>query len=276
LARPILDEDGKLVRLIGVCQDITDRKLAEEELRRLNLELERRVAERTHLLEKSLSDLEAFNAMVSHDLRAPLTVIHLCTEVVERQLPGSLTASTGEALGRIRRAVSHMTSLVDDLLALARVGHVALQRAEVDLAAVAKDVVGELAAVHADQAVEIAIEPSIPCAGDARLMRVMMQNLLGNAWKFTSRVERPRVEVGTTDVEGRRAVYVRDNGAGFDMSEAHRLFAPFERLHEAAEFPGTGVGLAAVQRIVERHGGRVWAESEPGRGATFYLDLSER
>lgn len=272
-ARPILDDEGKLVRLVGVCQDITDRKLAEEELRLLNVELERRVEDRTRLLQQSMHDLEAFNAMVSHDLRAPLTVIQVCTGLIEKHLPAPVPTDLTDNISRIQQSVVHMSGMVDDLLALARVGQLPLQRGDVDLALVAKDVLAELARADPARHVEIDVASTIHCLADARLTRTMMQNLLGNAWKYTRRVAHPRIEVGTTTVDGRPVVYVRDNGAGFDPSEAHRLFAPFERLHDSADFPGTGVGLATVQRIVERHGGRVWAESAAGRGATFFVDI---
>jgi signal transduction histidine kinase len=273
-ARPILDDRGGLVRLVGVCQDVTDRKLVEEELRVLNLELEHRVAERTRLLEQSLRDLEAFNAMVSHDLRAPLTVIHLSASMIDTLLPESGTSEKiAECLGRIQSAVTGMTALVDDLLTLARVGQLPLRRAEVDLSNLARDVLDELARTDARRTVAIEVEPAIRCVADPQLIRMAMQNLLGNAWKYTSLVAQPRIEIGTTVADGKRTVFVRDNGAGFDMTQAHRLFLPFERLHDSSEFPGTGMGLAAVQRIVERHGGRVWGESDVGRGATFFFDL---
>lgn len=273
-ARPILDDGGRLVRLVGVCQDITDRKTVEEELRLLNLELERRVADRTRLLEQSMRDLEAFNAMVSHDLRAPLTAIHLSASLIESLLPAPVTpARVVECLGRIQSAVTRMTALVDDLLTLARVGQLPLRRAEVDLSDLERDVLDELARTDVHRTVAIEVEPAIRCVADPHLIRTAIHNLLGNAWKYTSRVAQPRIEIGTTLVEGRRTVFVRDNGAGFDMSQAHRLFSPFERLHDPSELPGTGVGLAAVQRIIERHGGRVWGESEVGNGATFFLEL---
>jgi PAS domain S-box-containing protein len=274
-ARPILDDAGRLVRLVGVCQDVTDRKTVEEELRLLNLDLERRVADRTRRLEQSLRDVEAFNAMVSHDLRAPLSVIQLSADMIETMVRKPVAAEPlVECLGRIRSSVIRMTSLVDDLLYLARVGQLPLRSAEVDLSALAREILDELARGDHQRTVELEVEPAIRCVGDPQLLRTAIENLLGNAWKYTSRVARPRIEIGTTAVQdGRRTLFVRDNGAGFDMSQAHRLFAPFERLHHASEFPGTGVGLAAVQRIVERHGGRVWGESELGRGATFFVEL---
>jgi PAS domain S-box-containing protein len=271
-AHPVLDETGTLRRLIGVCQDITEQKRAEEEVRELNVELERRVADRTHTIERSMRDLEMFSSMVSHDLRAPISVIKMCADLVTRQTP-DLPETVAIHIERIQRSVSHMTELVDDLLTLARVGSARLARVDVDLASVAGEVVADLARVDPGRQVAIEIAPRIRGHADAGLIRAVMQNLLANAWKYSSQVDAPRIEVGTVESASGHAVFVRDNGAGFDMDEAHRLFVPFERLHASAEFSGTGVGLAIVHRILERHGGRIWAESAPGQGATFYFEL---
>jgi light-regulated signal transduction histidine kinase (bacteriophytochrome) len=268
----VLDGSGRLVRLLGVCQDVTDRRLAEEEVRKLNAELEDRVAERTRTIANSLRDLEAFNAIASHDLRAPLSVIHTsCALILKRpeDVPAWLTAN----IERIQRSTALMTSLVNDLLKLSQVGQAPLTRAEVDLSEISQEVVGNLRRSWPDRRVDVRIEAGLKCFADAGLMRAAVENLLGNAWKYSARVDPARIEVGAIDANGRRTFYVRDNGAGFDMKDAHRLFAPFERLHKASEFEGTGVGLAAVHRIIERHNGRIWAESQPGRGATFFFEL---
>jgi PAS domain S-box-containing protein len=272
-AAPALDDRGVLIRLVGVCQDITDRKLAEEAVQRLNADLERRVAERTRTIENSLRDLETFNAMASHDLRAPLSVIQGSCAMILQHAPESLPAMVTENLARIQRSVNHMTALVNDLLTLAQVGHAPLARVDVDLSALCNDVAAQLRRGSSDRDVSVEVQPGLRCYGDAGLLRAALENLLGNAWKYSSRVERARIEVGALDRDERRAFYVRDNGAGFDMNDAHRLFAPFERLHKASEFEGTGVGLAAVHRIIERHGGRIWAEGQAGRGATFFFEL---
>ena len=268
-AHPVFDDTGKLVRLVGVCQDITDRKLAEEELRALNVELERRVADRTRMIEASMQDLEAFNSMVSHDLRAPLSVIQLSTSIIARDTSLPRSERLGENLERIQRSVTHMSRLVDDLLTLARVGHTKLELVEVDVSALCRDVISDLRHRAPDRAVEVTVDPDLHVHADAGFMRAALTNLLDNAWKYSERVEPARIEVGQLG----SAIYIRDNGAGFDMAEGHRLFAPFERLQTASDFVGTGVGLAAVHRIVERHGGRIWAESAPGQGATFFLEL---
>lgn len=273
-AFPVLDEAGQLRKLVGVCQDITDRKVAEEEVRRLNENLELRVAERTRTIERSLKDLEAFQAMVSHDLRAPLSVISGSCGLLEQER-GHLPATASKNVERIQRAVSQMTRLVNDLLTLAHVGNSPLEMAEIDLSALCEDIVANLrqSSTSVSPAM-VSIEPGLKCRGDAAFVRTILENLLGNAWKYSSRVPAPRIEVGARPHEDKVAFYVKDNGVGFDMKDADRIFAPFERLHRATEFAGTGVGLAAVHRIVERHGGRIWVDSAPGQGASFSFTLA--
>ncbi len=271
-AFPVLDEKGKLTKLIGVCQDITDRKLAEEEVLRLNENLEKRVADRTRTIEQSMRDLEAFHAMLSHDLRAPLSVIAGSCALLDHER-GSMSSSTTKNIDRIQRASKQMTRLVEDLLTLAHVGNSPLDVAEIDLSAMSEDIVASLRlSGTVVSSTVVSIEPDLKCHGDAVLVRTVLENLLGNAWKYSSRVEAPRIEVGSTDDEGKRSFFVADNGVGFEMKDAERIFEPFARLHRA-DFEGTGVGLAAVRRIVERHGGRIWAESRPGEGATFRFTL---
>jgi PAS domain S-box-containing protein len=272
-AFPVLDDQGQLRRLIGVCQDITDRALAEEQVRRMNVELERRVAERTRQLETSMRDLEAFNAMVSHDLRTPMNVIALALPLMNR--PGATPADVERAHARAQRAINQMSSLIEDLLAFARLGDAILQRVEVDASALVREIVTDLRHAHPDRNVEVVLEDGITCLADRSLMRVALQNLVGNAWKYTALKPAAEIRISTAMVEGRRVLVVRDNGAGFDMKDAHRMFAPFQRLHSDREFAGTGVGLASVQRIFERHGARVWAEGAPGQGATFFVELHD-
>ena len=272
-AHPVLDDAGKLVRLVGVCQDITDRKLAEEQVRELNIDLERRVAERTRTMESSMRDLEAFNAMVSHDLRAPLSVISMGCSVILKDGGERLSPGVHDTLARVQRSVRYMTELVNDLLTLAHVGNAPLARTEVDLSALSEEIVANLRRMSPDRAATVSIAPALRCSADAALVRSAMENLLGNAWKYSSRVPHTRITVGGEPLDGRTRFFVKDNGAGFEMKDASRLFAAFERLHTASEFEGTGIGLAAVHRIIERHGGRIWAESEPGQGATFTFEL---
>jgi PAS domain S-box-containing protein len=278
-AHPVLDDAGRLVRLVGVCQDITDRKTAEEQVHQLNADLERRVAERTRTIENTLRDLEAFNAMASHDLRAPLAVIQGSCSLIfgEIQQPadssGPYLPSVIQNLTRIQQSVTYMASLLNDLLTLAQVGNAPLDRGPIDLSALCLEVVANLRRSSPGRDVVVSVEPCLRCHGDRHLVRAALENLIGNAWKYSSRVATARIEVGAVEQDGRRVFFVRDNGAGFDMKDAHRLFAPFQRLHKASEFAGTGVGLAAVHRIIERHGGRVWAESARGSGATFFVEL---
>jgi PAS domain S-box-containing protein len=267
-AYPVLNDAGALTKLVGVCQDITDRKLAEEEVTRLNENLEKRVAERTRTVEQSLRDIEAFQAMVSHDLRAPLSVISMSSALLDRER-AQLSAIAAKNVERIQTSVTQMTRLVNDLLTLAHVGNSRLELVDVDLSAVCEEVVSHFR--QSGAAASASIEPGLALHGDRALVRTVIENLVGNAFKYTSRVPSPSIEIGAIEQDGKTAFFVKDNGVGFDMNEAGRLFAPFERLGTAADFTGTGVGLAAVHRIVERHGGKIWAESAPGEGATFFL-----
>lgn len=178
-----------------------------------------------------------------------------------------------ECLARIRRSVAYMIQLVNDLLALAQVGNAPFERTEIDLSQLCEEIVSNLRLASPERQVTVEIAPGLRCNVDAGLMRAAMGNLIGNAWKYSARVRYARIEIGTLAVDGRDVFFVRDNGAGFDMAQAHRLFAPFQRLHEPNEFEGTGVGLAAVQRIIERHGGHIWAEGATGQGATFFFTM---
>lgn len=270
-AIPVLDERGTLRRLVGVCQDITDRKLVEEQLNQLNLELEHRVAARTERLETALRDIETFNAMVSHDLRTPLSVLQVSLELLAHK--ASEPGASAPVIDRMRRAVRSIRQLVDDLLMLARIDHGPLLEREVALSEVCAEVVAELRETAPDRVVDVHIEPHLRVLADPTLLRAVVRNLVGNAWKYTGHTERPRIEIGTVASSRGRDLFVRDNGIGFDMADYGRLFAPFERLANAAAFDGTGVGLATVRRIVERHRGSLRAEGALGRGATFFVTL---
>ncbi len=249
------------------------RKRAEEE-QRMKAELERQVAERTAELAAANRELEAFSYSVSHDLRAPLRSIDGFSQAVLEDYAGKLDDQGRDYLSRVRTATQHMGHLIDDLIKLARVARAEIRRETVDLSALAGEVLAELQKSEPGRRVECRIEPGLTAGGDARLLRVVLDNLLGNAWKFTGRQPRPCIEFGAIrDTDGAPAFFVRDNGAGFDMTYAGKLFGAFQRLHTLSEFPGTGVGLATVQRIVHRHGGRVWAEGAVEKGATFYFTL---
>jgi len=263
---------GREVIMANV-RDVTARKQAEAALRALTETLEQRVRERTVALEAANKELEAFSFSVSHDLRAPLRSIDGFSRILLERYLGQLDAAGQDYLTRVRNATLRMSRLIDDMLMLSRVGRAEMRRAPVNLSALAADVMDELRQRDPERQVQVAIQPDLEVTGDAGLLRIVLENLLGNAWKFTSHREEARIEVGALTRDGERIYYVRDNGAGFDMSYADKLFTPFQRLHSEEEFPGTGIGLAIVQRIITRHGGRVWAEGEEGKGATVYFTL---
>jgi DNA-binding response OmpR family regulator len=224
-------------------------------------------------LERKNQELEAFSYSVSHDLRAPLRAIDGFSRLLAEEHAAALDAEGLDYLDRVRGAARRMGELIDHLMELSRVGRMELERAPVDLSALARAVGAELAAKAPAPAVLLVVEDTPPVEVDRRLLRVALENLLGNAWKFSAKAEAPRVVFSGSASDGVLRYAVSDNGAGFRMQYAGRLFQPFQRLHTEAEFPGTGVGLATVHRIIDRHGGRIWAESEPGRGATFHFTL---
>jgi signal transduction histidine kinase len=225
-------------------------------------------------LRSANAELEAFSYSVSHDLRAPLRSIDGFSQaLVEDAGPGLTTEARGH-LDRIRAAAQRMAQLIDDLLMLSRVSRAEMHREQVDLTDLAASIVNDLRARSPARVVDVVIAPDMTVQGDARLLRIALENLLDNAWKFTARCDDARIEVGQTAEAAQRVFYVRDNGAGFDPTYASRLFGPFQRLHAASEFPGNGIGLATVRRIVHRHGGHAWAEGAPGRGACVYFTLA--
>jgi PAS domain S-box-containing protein len=262
------------IRWFSTLQDVTEQKRAEEEVRRLNAGLERRVAERTAELEAANRELEAFDYSVSHELRAPLSHIQGFSDMLLEQYAPSLDPRGQDLLRRIGGAGRRMDQLVGDLFALSTVARGELRRSDVDASALARSVGDALRKAAPQHDVDFRVAPGLTARADPGLLRVVLENLLGNAWKFTSRREGARVEVGAIEKDGQQFFFVRDNGAGYDPAGAVRLFSPFQRLHSRSEFEGTGVGLATVQRIIRRHGGRVWGESVPGEGATFHFTLS--
>lgn len=250
-----------------------ERRRADAATRRLNAELERRVTERTAELAAANRELEAFASSISHDLSGPVQTVDGFAAALQQECATSLGDAGLDHVRRIRAAAQHMGLLMEALLELSRLTRAEMKREDVDLSAMAASIGAELARREPGRAVELRIAPGLAARGDPRLLRIVLENLLGNAWKFTARTPRAAVEFASGEDEGRRAFVVRDNGAGFDMSQVDRLFSPFHRLHTAAEFPGHGVGLATVQRIVQRHGGRIRGKGERGRGAEFWFTV---
>jgi PAS domain S-box-containing protein len=255
--------------LVAVIEDVTPRKQAEESLQALNAELERRVATRTAELRAANEDLEAFTASVSHDLRAPVRAIEGFTDMLIEESAELLAGPRGNLLMRIRASAARMGQLIDGLLGLSRASRTQLHRVRVDLSVLAHAAIADLRAQALDRHVKVAIHEDMLCDGDPVLLRQVVENLLGNAWKYSACRADAEIEFGMSDANGVREFFVRDNGAGFDMAYAAKLFKPFERLHSESEFPGVGIGLATVHRIVERHGGYIRGESTRGAGAMF-------
>jgi len=270
--RVYYDGDGQPARLVGVGIDVTAQKTAELEVLRLNAELERRVAERTGQLEAANKELEAFCYSVSHDLRAPLRSIRGFTEVLMERYAPQLDARGQEFLRRTCESGHYLDELLESLLKLSRVSRIDLLRTSVELSDLANLIAAELKASDPSRAVEFHITPGLRAVGNEHLLRVVLENLLSNAWKFTSRCPVAKIEFGLVRAP-EKAFFVRDDGAGFDPSYAGRLFGVFQRLHSTSDFPGVGVGLATVQRIINRHGGRIWADAAVDRGAVFYFVL---
>ncbi|TLY16318.1 MAG: PAS domain S-box protein [Nitrospirae bacterium] len=267
------DEAGQLQGFANVTRDLTERKRADEEIHRLNAALEQRVLERTAQLEAANKELESFSYSVSHDLRAPLRSIDGFSLALLEDLGDKVGLQGKDYLRRVRDATQRMGQLIDDLLNLARVTREEMRREPVDLSALARSIATDLKRTQPDRQVAFAIADGLVANGDAHLLRVALENLLGNAWKFTSKRPRTRIEFGVDKQNGTPAYFVRDDGAGFDMAYSGKLFGAFQRLHSNKEFEGTGIGLATVKRVIRRHGGRVWAESSVGQGATFYFTL---
>jgi len=268
---PDVRPDGHTHGYYVMAEDVTEFKQAEGKIRELNETLERRVAERTAELEAANRQLESFSYSVSHDLRAPLRAIAGFSDLLMEQARGELSRDHSQMLDRVAHNVQKMNALIDDLLSFSRTSRTALAPTSFDLAGLVREVSEGLEATYPSARIEIRALPRV--SGDRALLRQVLVNLIGNALKFSSKVDEPRVEVGQIQRDGGTIIYVRDNGVGFDMAYGDKLFGVFQRLHRTDEFEGTGVGLAIVEQVLRRHGGRVWAEAAPGKGATFYFTL---
>jgi PAS domain S-box-containing protein len=272
-AAPIMSDRGEVLGGVIVFRDVSERRRTDEEIRRLNVDLEHRVVERTQQLEAANKELEAFSYSVAHDLRAPLRGIDGFSQALVEDHAAALGPAGLEQLGRVRHATQRMSQLIDDLLRLSRVAQREFHRQPVDLSRLARRAASELQSAHRDRNVAVVIQDNLIVEGDENLLQIVLENLLGNAWKFTAKLAQAAIEVGSFEKDAQRIYFVRDNGAGFNMEYAHKLFGAFQRLHTASEFEGTGVGLAIVQRIINRHGGRIWAQSVVGQGTTFHFVL---
>lgn len=271
-AAPIHSDDGAVSRIVLVYNDITEQKQAQDELNILNSRLEQRVTERTAQFQEANRELETFCYSVSHDLRAPLRHISGFANILREDYGGRMDEDGIEYLKRICAVSCHMGRLIDDLLRISRVSKADMNMVVFDLSSSAEKAVAIFRETEPERQVDVIIAKGLKAKGDATLLEMVLQNLVGNAWKYSSRNERTLIEVGRTTVKGKDAFFVRDNGVGFDMTYHDKLFHVFERLH-GEEFEGTGIGLATVQRIITRHNGEIWAESSVGKGATFYFTL---
>jgi PAS domain S-box-containing protein len=270
ISTPLRDANGKIVAGIEAVRDVTDRKRAEVEVQRMNLELEARAQE----LAEANRELESFSYSLSHDLRAYITRISTAQQVLDMKEDRS-DPDTAYLLHTIAEACRGMECLIDAMLTLALLSRQEMQWEELSLGDLARESFLHLKQLDPERQVALAIDREVTVQGDRRLLQVALENLVGNAWKYTRDVAQPVIEFGVAERYGERCYFVKDNGIGFDMAEREKLFRPFERLQNAQRFPGTGVGLATVQRAISRHGGKVWAEAEPGKGATFYFTLGD-
>ena len=264
---PFLNDDGKPRQYVAIRTDITERKAAEEKIRQLNIELEQRVSDRT-------AELEAFSYSVSHDLRAPVRAIGGFARMVQEDYGQQMPAEANRKLGRIHENAIQMGQLIDGLLTFSRLGRQALSRSKVQPSMIVRRILEGLQTEQADRHIQIMTADLPACQADPTLLQQVFANLISNAFKYTRQRDPAIIEIGWRNEDGQCVYFVKDNGAGFEMEYAHKLFGVFQRLHTAEQFEGTGVGLAIVQRIIHRHGGRIWAEAEPEKGALFSFTLS--
>lgn len=266
---PVTDGHGKIVNFIAVKQDVTARVRAEAEVLVLNAALVRTVEE----LRSANHDLEAFSFTVSHDLRAPLHTVGGFATMLANERERLTPEDVSVAIGAIRRSTTKMTALIEELLAFARLGKQEMTRAEIDMTALVHEVYADLDPQRDGRSIRFSVAPLPTAQGDIGMMRQVFVNLQSNAIKYTRKIADASIEIGTVDKNGAATYFIRDNGTGFDMLQADKLFKPFQRLHSSEDFEGTGVGLSIVRRVIERHDGKVWAEAFEGRGATFYFTI---
>jgi PAS domain S-box-containing protein len=278
--------DGKQ-NVCLIISDLRERKEAEARLQNAYGEVEQKVVERTlevrqreeELMQRANdltaanAELKTFSYSISHDLRAPLRAMKSFSSILLEDHTATLDAEAQDLLNRIKRAADKMDELIDDMLSLSKISRQEMNMQEIDMSAVAGVVVNELRGTEPERKVDVVIAQELKATVDARLIHIALSNLIGNAWKYTSKTPAAKIEFGAMEKWGKKVYFIRDNGVGFDMALAHRLFAPFLRLHSESEFPGTGIGLAIVNRVIQRHGGYIWGKSEEGKGATFYFTL---
>ncbi len=268
----VYDDSGEMVGVLDTALDISELKAAELENFKLQNDLEQRVIERTAQLEASNRELDAFAYSVSHDLRAPLRAMGGFSEILQSDYSAKLDNQAKHYLDRIQKAAERMGELIDDLLILSRVTRVNLQYEQVNISEMAAEIIAELQGVEPERSVSVEITAGMTARGDKNLLHLALENLLGNAWKFSSGNNQAQIEVGCA-IDENNTFYIADNGAGFDMAYADKLYVPFQRLHGTGDFPGTGIGLSIVYRIITRHGGKLWAEGVVGSGASFFFTL---
>lgn len=275
LGTQVKNADGEIIGFIGLVRDITRRKQAEEEIRIHREHLEELVNERTHELNAINKELEAFSYSVSHDLRAPLRAIDGFSQALQEDYTNILDDHGKHLLSRVRKNAHHMAELIDDLLQLSRITRSELKLQQVDLSELAKACIQRLTEASPDRVVKVSIAPDLKTLGDKTLASAALENLLNNAWKYTGKNEHASIEFGSCEQNGETVYYIKDNGVGFSMQYYDKLFSAFQRLHKGSDFNGTGIGLATVQRIIHRHGGTIWAQSELNKGTTFYFTFTQ-
>jgi light-regulated signal transduction histidine kinase (bacteriophytochrome) len=261
-ASPLRNDDGQVRGVVAAFLDIIERKQAEEGLKHYTVELE-----------STNKELESYSYSISHDLRAPLRTLDGFSEMVIEEYGDKLDETGKEYLNRIRKAGQTMSQLTEDILKLSRITRAEMHRDEVNLTEMAGTIAGELQRAQPERIAEIIIAPDMIVNGDKALLEILLRNLLDNAWKYTGKCSNARIEMGVNRQDGKSVYFIRDNGVGFDIQYKNKLFQPFQRLHSSKDYPGTGIGLATAQRVVRRHGGDIWVESELNKGTTFYFTL---